>query len=141
MRVLCVARHQFLSDHFCRFFETLGVATTPCVGVHDATAKLASHEPDAIICDYDLLATMTLAEWEEHPALSDVPVIAVSLTRHPGEAHLMDVNGIAGFLYLPTLNPVDARRLLAGLRRNRGGVASPNLVTWPGTTPPVAQRH
>jgi CheY-like chemotaxis protein len=138
MRVLCVARHRFLSEHLCRYFEALGVSTTPCVGVHDALASIALHNPDVVICDYDLLVTMPLAEWEQDPALREIPVVAVSLTRHPGEAHLMDVNGIAGFLYLPTLDPADARRLLAGVRRNRGGVTSPDRLTWPGTTP-VAQ--
>ena len=33
-----------------------------------------------------------------------MPVIAVSLTRRPHEAHLLDVNGIGGFLYLPLLD-------------------------------------
>jgi hypothetical protein len=134
MRVLCVARHQFLSEHLCRFFENLGVATIPCAGLHDARAAIVSSDPDAVICEYDLLATMPLDAWETDPALRDIPVIAVSLTRHPGEAHLMDVNGIAGFFYLPTLDPGDARRLLAAIHRTRGGVASPARLTWPGTT-------
>jgi len=96
------------------------------------------HEPDAVICDYDLLATISLTEWERDPTLSDVPVIAVSLTRHPGEAHLLDVNGIAGFLYLPTLDREDARRLLAAIRPTRTRIDPPNVLPWPGTTP-VAQ--
>jgi hypothetical protein len=138
MRVLCVARHQFLTEHLCRFFAGLGASAAPCVGVQDVTTTIASYDPDAVICDYDLLATMALHDWENDPALREIPVIAVSLTRHPGEAHLQDVNGIAGFLYLPTLDPADARRVLDGVRRTRGGVASPDRFTWPGTTP-VAQ--
>jgi hypothetical protein len=139
MRVLCVARHAFLSDHFCRFFDGLGVATTPCVGLREAMDRIPADEPDAVICDYDLLATTALSGWENDRALQGVPVIAVSLTRHPGEAHVMDINGIAGFLYLPTLEPADAQRLLAGLCRNRGGITPPTLRSWPGTTPPIAQ--
>lgn len=137
MRVLCIGRHPFLSEHLCRFFESLGVDSIPCVGIDEAASLVPAHEPDAIICDYDLLATMSLGDWEQDPALSEVPVIAVSLTRHPGEAHLLDINGIAGFLYLPTLDREDARRLLAAIRPTRTRIDPPNLP-WPGTTP-VAQ--
>lgn len=138
MRALCVARHRFLSEHLCRFFESFGLDTIPCVGIQDAARLVPVHEPDAVICDYDLLATISLTEWERDPTLSDVPVIAVSLTRHPGEAHLLDVNGIAGFLYLPTLDREDARRLLAAIRPTRTRIDPPNVLPWPGTTP-VAQ--
>lgn len=138
MRVLCVARHPFLSEHLCRFFDGEGVATIPCVGVREAMAEAPSLEPDVIVCDYDLLATTSLDDWERDPALSGIPLLAVSLTRHPGEAHLMDVAGISGFLYLPTLDPADAQRILASLRHDRAGVAAPDLRPWPGTTAPVA---
>jgi DNA-binding NarL/FixJ family response regulator len=138
MRVLCVGRHHFLSEHLCRFFENLGVGTVPCVGMREALELIPAHDPDAVICDYDLLATIPLSDWETDAALRSVPVVAVSLTRHPGEAHLLDINGIAGFLYLPTLDPDDARRILAGIRRARGRVTPPNGLPWPRTTP-VAQ--
>jgi DNA-binding NarL/FixJ family response regulator len=135
MRVLCVGRHQFLSEHLCRFFNDLGVATVPCVGMREAIDAIPLNDPDAVICDYDLLATMPLADWEQDASTADMPVIAVSLTRHPGEAHLMDVNGIAGFLYLPTLEPADALRLLSGVRRKRGGITPSTDLSWQGTTP------
>ena len=135
MRVLCVARHQYLSEHFCRFFDALGVDTIPCVGVAEALRAIPHDDPDAVICDYDLLATISIADWENDPTLGRVPVIAVSLTRHPGEAHLLDINGIAGFLYLPTLDAEDAQHLLATVRRKRGGINPPTVLTWPGTTP------
>lgn len=141
MRVLCVGRHPFLSEHLGRFFENLGVDCTPCVGLAEAMARVPTHDPDAVICDYDLLATMSLTSWESDPALVAVPVIAVSLTRHPGEAHLMDVNGIAGFLYLPTLEPEDAKRVLAAALRKRARIDPPsNVLQWPATTP-VARIH
>jgi hypothetical protein len=44
--------------------------------------------------------------------LSKTPVIAVSLTRRPQEAHLLDVNGIGGFLYLPLLDGDSAMRVI-----------------------------
>ena len=114
------------------------MATTPCVGMQEALAMIPAQDPDVVICDYDLLATMPLGEWERSPALNEIPVIAVSLTRHPGEAHLLDINGVAGFLYLPTLVPADAQRLLMGLRRRREGVSVPTSLPWPGTTSQVA---
>lgn len=136
MRALCVGRHRYLSEHLCRFFENLGIATFPCVGVSDAPSLIAECDPDVVICDYDLLATMPLAKWENDPATASIPVVAVSLTRHPGEAHLMDVNGIAGFLYLPTLVPEDAQRLLAAVRRRRQGIYPATVlpVPWTGST-------
>jgi hypothetical protein len=36
----------------------------------------------------------------------------VSLTRHAEELQLLDVNGIAGFLYLPTLDRSAALKIL-----------------------------
>jgi hypothetical protein len=106
--------------------------TTPCVGIREAMRLVRAQRPDAVICDYDLLATSSLVQWEQDPTLANVPIIAVSLTRHPGEAHLLDVNGIAGFLYLPTLDPEDAHRVLAAARRN-GGVAAPSALPWAGS--------
>jgi hypothetical protein len=133
MRALCVGRHRFLSEHLCRFFDDLGLDTVPCVGMAEAAELVSSVEPDVVIGDYDLLATASLADWERTPACAELPLIAVSLTRHPGEAHLMDVNGIAGFLYLPTLEPADAHQLLSAVRRKRGGINPPNVLPWPGT--------
>lgn len=117
MRVLCVGRHQFLSEHFCSFFRELGVDTMPAVGLEGALAAARRYEPDAVVCDYDLLATVPLDQWEQDPLLGQTPVIAVSLARRPGEAHLLDVNGIAGFLYLPALDRGDALRVLAAAER------------------------
>jgi hypothetical protein len=135
MRVLCVGRHPFLSEHLGRFFETLEVKTIPCVGMLEAEVVARRRSPDAVICDFDLLATISLAKWETDPILARIPLIAVSLTRHPGEAHLLDINGIAGFLYLPTLDRDDALRLLQAARRERGGVTAPDVLPWPGSRP------
>jgi hypothetical protein len=102
-------------------------------------AELArASEFDVVIADYDLLATTSLADWERDAACSGLAIIAVSMTRHPGEAHLLDVNGIAGFLYLPTLDGEHAHRVLSALHRERSGINPPNVLSWPGTTP-VAQ--
>ncbi len=132
--MLCVARHRFLAEHLCRYFDALGMDTVPGVGLAEAKRMIGATELDVVICDYDLLVSRSLASWEADAAASRVPLVAVSLTRHPGDAHIMDMSGIAGFLYLPTLSADDARRILAGVRRTRG-ISPPNGLTWPGHTP------
>jgi len=112
LRALCIARHTFLSAHLARYFADLGVVTTAAVGLDSAVEKATALAPDVVICDYDLLATIPLDRWEEDDLLSGTPVIAVSLTRRAQELHLMDVNGIAGFLYLPTLEQAPAMKIL-----------------------------
>ena len=112
LRALCIARHCFLSEHIARYFAQMGVLTTNAVGLDLAMESAGEHSPDVVICDYDLLATIPLEKWEHDGLLSKTPVIAVSLTRHAEELHLFDVNGIAGFLYLPTLQQGPALRIL-----------------------------
>ena len=112
LSALCVARHCFLSEHLGRYFAQMGIATTNAVGL-DAAVRIAGQmSPDVVICDYDVLATIPLEKWEHDTLLSNTPVIAVSLTRHAEELHLLDVNGIAGFLYLPTLEHAPALKIL-----------------------------
>jgi hypothetical protein len=136
MRVLCVGRHPFLSDHLCRFFEALGVSSRAVVGLDDAIDAAAEYQPDAVVCEYDLLATIPLDGWERDPLLSRLPVIAVSLTRRPEEVHLLDVNGIAGFLYLPTLERERALQMLsAAASWRRAGVSAPTSLPWPPPRP------
>jgi hypothetical protein len=90
----------------------MGVITTEAVGLDSAVDVAGKSSPDVVICDYDLLATIPLEKWERDELLSNTPVIAVSLTRHSQELHLLDINGIAGFLYLPTLETVPALKIL-----------------------------
>ena len=134
MRVLCVGRHPYLSAHLCRFLEPLGIETQPAVGLEGAADLAVAYRPDVVVCDYDLLATLSLDRWERDPLLSRLPVIAVSLTRRPDEVHALDVNGIAGFLYLPMLDREDARRLLE-LASSSRGVSAPTSLPWPARTP------
>lgn len=68
--------------------------------------------PDVVVCDYDLLATVSLEVWERDAALGETPLVAVSLTRHPAEVHPVGASGAMGFLYLPTLDGADAWKLL-----------------------------
>ena len=103
MRAVCIARHRFLSDHICSIFRDVGLECIPVVGFSDGVTAARAQGPDVVICDYDLLVAAPLREWECDPALAAIPIVAVSLTRRPEEAHLVDANGIAGFLYLPSL--------------------------------------
>jgi hypothetical protein len=120
LKAICVGRHRYLSEHYGQFFRKLGVDATCVVGIADAIDVARSHQPDIVFCEYDLLATVPLEPWEQDPFLSRVPVIAVSLTRRSDEMHLLDVNHIAGFFYLPALTDDDARRLLHAVRPSPG---------------------
>ena len=112
LRALCIARHCFLSEHIARYFSDMGIETTEAVGLESAVEIAVSASPNVVICDYDLLATISLEKWEHDNLLSNIPVIAVSLTRRAQELHLLDINGIAGFLYLPTLDTASALGIL-----------------------------
>jgi CheY-like chemotaxis protein len=117
MRILCVGRHSVLADHLASLFRGFGADTRSAVGLADAVDAAQSFAADAVVCDYDLLATVSLTEWESDPRMSHVPILAVSLTRRPEEVHLLDANNVAGFLYLPSLEHEDGVRLLAALGR------------------------
>ena len=130
LRALCIARHSFLSAHLARYFAEMGVATTDAVGLDSARKAAAENSPDVVICDYDVLASIPLRQWEHDVLLSTTPVIAVSLTRHAEELQLLEVNGIAGFLYLPTLEAVPALRIL------RAAAARPKYTLGSGASAP-----
>jgi hypothetical protein len=117
MRLLCVGRHSLLSDHLASVFRELGAETRTAVGLAEAADVARLFEPRAVVCDYDLLATVSLDEWERDPLLGRVPIVAVSLTRRPDEVHVLDVNNVAGFIYLPALEREDGERLVAALAR------------------------
>jgi DNA-binding NarL/FixJ family response regulator len=135
LRALCIARHSFLSAHIARYFAEMGVATTDAVGLDSAAKAAADASPDVVICDYDVLASIPLEEWEHDVLLSNTPVIAVSLTRHAEELQLLDVNGIAGFLYLPTLEQAPALRIL------HAAAARPKYSLGSGARAPRTLEH
>jgi len=103
----------------------MGVVTTNVVGLDAAAESVGDTAPDVVICDYDVLANVPLERWEQSSLLSKTPVIAVSLTRHSEELHLFDLEGIAGFLYLPTLQQAPALQILhAAASRARYSLSS-----------------
>ncbi|MEA2763887.1 MAG: hypothetical protein QOK07_291 [Gemmatimonadaceae bacterium] len=104
----------------------MGVITSQAVGLEAAVEAARGSSPNVVICDYDLLATIPLEKWERDELLSSIPVIAVSLTRHSQELHLLDINGIAGFLYLPTLETAPALKILhAAAARSKYALPQP----------------
>lgn len=134
LHALCVGRHRFLSDHLGVFFGHYGLSTTCVVGLDEAIAAAEQCSPALVICDYDLLATIPLDAWERHATLSRLPVVAVSMTRRPDEMHPLDVNGIAGFVYLPALRPESAQRIFGALTASR---SVPSL-SWSSPGLPVS---
>lgn len=131
LQALCVARHPYIAQHLARFFARAGASTQTAVGI-DASATVAQgFQPDVVVCEYELLSALPLDQWERDPLLSRLPVIAVSLSRRPGEVNVLDVNGVAGYLYMPTLSVDTARVLLDGA--GRGAVRAPaqSPLAWP----------
>src|SRR3982751_2888935 len=112
LRAVCIARHAYLSEHIARYFAEMGVVTAHAVGLCSGEEVSLDTCPDVVICDYDLLAGIPLEVWERDALLSNTPVVAVSLTRRCQDLDLLEVNGIAGFLYLPTLESAAALKIL-----------------------------
>jgi hypothetical protein len=102
------------------------------VGVSEALSLATRYEPHVIVCDCDLITPALLDEWAVNSQTADVPLLAVSLTRRPEELPPVELMGVAGVLYLPTLDRSQVVALLAGAHRRRG-VAPP--IDW---KPPVA---
>lgn len=132
MRLLCVGRHAYLSEHLCRYFRELGADCAPVVGATDAVSFASHYEPHVIVCDCDLISPALLDEWAVEPSVADVPLLAVSLTRRPEELPPVELLGVAGVLYLPALERSTVLALLAGAHRRRG------VVPPIGWKPPVA---
>ena len=126
MRVLCVGRHSFLSEHLCRVFRDAATECEPAVGVAEVPRKAAEFEPHVVVSDCDLITPALLESWTSEPALADVPVIAVSLTRRPEEASPAVLCGHTAVVYLPSLGRQQAAALLKGADRPRGVSAPPS---------------
>jgi hypothetical protein len=110
--VVCVARHQYIAAHLARVFDNRDVCTVGVVGVNGAVESTRSCAPDVVVCEYELLTTSPLDEWECDEVLRYTPIVAVSLSRRSNELVPLDCNGIAGFLYLPTLSADDAHKIV-----------------------------
>ena len=127
MRVLCVGRHPFLSEHLCRVFSDAGAECEPVVGATAALRAAIEFEPHVVVSDHDLITPALLESWAIKPSLAAIPVLAVSLTRRPEASSPAGLHGVAAVVYLPSLGPGQAATLLASLHHSRG-VAAP--ATW-----------
>lgn len=110
MRAVCISRHVFLGEHICSIMRSAGIECESVIGLREGLDVSRSARPDVVICDYDLLATSPHHEWQHASGRGDLPIVAVSLTRRPEEAHLVDGRNIAGFLYLPAVDSADVER-------------------------------
>jgi hypothetical protein len=139
MRLLCIGRHEFLSEHLCRFFREAGAQCEPVVGVGAAPRLAASFEPHLVVAESDLLNPAVLDTWSRAAALRDVPVLAVSLTHRGDECPSAELSGLAGVIYLPSLDRADAASLLQIAWRPRGVDAPPG--TGVSVRRPAAVQH
>lgn len=129
MRAVCIGRHRYLSDHFCAIFAPVGLDCHAATGVPEGMELARALRPDVVVCDYDLLVAAGLEDWEHDATLAGIPIVAVSLTRRPDEAQSLDGNGVAGFLYLPTLRPSDVECVMNAA--TAGGVRVPaHALQW-----------
>ena len=134
MRVLCVGRHAYLSEHLCRYFQDAGAECEPAVGAADVLRLASQFEPHAVVCDSDLITPALLDSWAHDPALATVPVLAVSLTRRPVESAPAEMVGSAAVVYLPGLTREQSIGLLASVCRPRG-VTAPESWTVSSEAP------
>jgi len=125
MRVLCVGRHAFLSEHLCRVFGATGAVCEPVVGVNAVAQAAARFEPQVVICEGDLLSSTVLEHWARERSLSEVPVLAVTLTPRLDDAVPAELSSTdpATAIYLPSLNRAQVAALLASARSSRGVTA------------------
>jgi chemotaxis response regulator CheB len=132
MRVLCVGRHAYLSEHLCRYFSTVGAECEPAVGAAEVLPMVARWEPEVVVADFDVLSPALLDAWAREPQMAVLPVLAVSMTRRPGETLPADLCGTAAVVYLPALDREQAAALLASVHRPTA-VRSP--YSWRVTQP------
>jgi DNA-binding response OmpR family regulator len=112
MRVLCVARHKYLTSQLCDYFTSMGLEVHAAVGIEEATKEMKTFAPDLIVCDFSLLATLS-SRTLRTAGLSTVPIIAASLAHRVEEVEVARVKDYtAGYLYLPTCTHEQARCMI-----------------------------
>jgi hypothetical protein len=127
MRVLCVGRHAFLSEHLCRVFGAVGAVCEPVIGTNAVSKAALRFEPQVIVCEGDLLTTAVLESWTRAAELANVPVLAVSLSPRPDDVVPTDLSAIdpAAVIYLPSLDRAQVAALLDSAGRPHG-VSAPH---------------
>lgn len=131
MRVLCVGRHAYLSEHLCRLFGEVGAECEPAVGGPEALRIAARFEPHVVVCDSDLVTPALLVSWALEPMLADVPVLAVTLTHRPDDHATGASNELAAAVYLPALQRAQVSSLLSCLPRSQRVAPPPGWSVSP----------
>jgi hypothetical protein len=139
MRVLCVGRHAYLSEHLSRYFRGLGAECEPVVGSAAVASAAERFEPHLVVSDSSLLTPSLLEAWRHTAVLAETPVLAVSLTRRPDDAGPERANE-GGVVYLPALDRAQALALLAGAYRRRGVQSPPQWRLDAPVVPPATIR-
>jgi hypothetical protein len=141
MRVLCVGRHAFLSEHLCRVFGAVGALCEPAVGPLEVPRAATRFEPAVVVCEGDLLTPQVLESWAHEPALSGVPVLAVSMTPRPDDLIPAELSATdpTAVVYLPSLERAQLAALLASVSRPRG-VSAPRNWRLQDESAPAHQR-
>ena len=141
MRVLCVGRHAFLSEHLCRVFGAVGALCEPAVGPADVPAAAIRFEPGIVVCEGDLLTPQVLESWADEPALSGIPVLAVSMRPRPDDLIPAELSATdpAAVIYLPSLERAQLAALLASVCTPRG-VSAPSAWRLQGDSASAHQR-
>jgi hypothetical protein len=139
MRVLCVGRHAYLSEHLCRVFREAGAECEPAVGGPEALRVAVRFEPHVAVCDSDLVTPALLVPWALDPVLADVPVLAVTLTHRPEDQEPATLSEVATAVYLPALQRAQLSSLLSCLPRPRGVALPPGWER--SVTSPESSAH
>jgi hypothetical protein len=92
------------------------------VGTQAAAQAAVRFEPQVVICEGDLLTSAVLESWAHDRSLTDVPVIAVTLTPRLDDVAPLELPGAdsAATIYLPSLNRAQLAALLDSARSPRG---------------------
>jgi hypothetical protein len=123
-----------LSHHIAALCADAGGECQAAVGTDEGLRLLRESPPDVILCEVDLLVAERMAEWEQEPRVTGVPLLAVSLTRRQNESPVFAGTPLAGFLYLPALGSADLTRALEVA--TRGALAPPDAYGWDADVQP-----
>jgi hypothetical protein len=113
MNVLCIARHPILSEHIASLCTSAGAQAEPVVGMLEGMRAARRGVHEVVLCEVDLLVPDAMRAWDEDPVVSNIPLLAVSLTRRQNETPMLLGAPVSGYLYLPTVGPQDLARALS----------------------------
>ena len=123
MRLLCVGRHAYLSEHLCRYFRDLGADCAAAVGANEARHVAATFEPHVVVCDCDLITPSLLNEWATDPNAPFLAWDTSSVTQD-------ELGVVRSFLARRSMLTADARGRLAKQLADRIRPRVPAAPDW-----------